>query len=55
MDTHGTLRLDPVKVRAYIVYKKYTKVLIFTKKISLSLFHFSLMFIDDRTFDQTQK
>lgn len=32
MDTHGTLRLDPAKVRAYIVYKKYTKVLIFTKK-----------------------
>lgn len=35
MDTHGTLRLDPVKVSACIVYKKYTKGLIFTKKISL--------------------
>lgn len=57
MDTHGTLRLDPVKVSACIIYKKYTTGLIFTKKISLLhvLLYFSLMFIYDGTLDQTQK
>lgn len=42
MDTHGTLRLDPAKVRAYIVFKKNTKVLIFTKENKFIIIPFFL-------------